>query len=290
MSGVVKGVKKVFKKVGKVLKKIAKPLAIAVAVYFTAGLALSAFAPTAGFAATMPGFAGGGFLGTGIGAGATAGTGVFSNVATALGVGGGIQAASAEIAAAQAAGAAASGAVTSGVSIFNTAAQNAAITASTAGPATTGSVVGGGLKKAAASIGEMSFTDKLIMAKVGTDVAGGLFGPTPQEEAEALAIENAKFRGAFYGMEAGQVTSEPSVFNEAPQAPQAPQLPRPSPQAPRPGPEQQQLLDGRAAKESLFPTAKSVPQTAQVTGPGQMKQQIGVPQHISSPASDVRYA
>ena len=98
MSGIIKGIKKVFRKVGKVLKKIIKPLAIAVAVYFTAGLALSAFAPTAGFAASMPGFAGGGLFGTGVAVGSApvvAGSGIFSQVAGALGMGGGLATASA---------------------------------------------------------------------------------------------------------------------------------------------------------------------------------------------------
>ena len=93
MSGVVKGIKKVFKKVVKFVKKALPIVLMAVAVYFTAGLALSAMPATASFAASMPGFAGGGFLGLGVGtsittgAAATAGTGIFSQAAVAMGVG-----------------------------------------------------------------------------------------------------------------------------------------------------------------------------------------------------------
>jgi hypothetical protein len=75
MSGVAKGIKKVFKAVGSVIKKIWKPLMIAVAVYFTAGMALAAFAPGSTFLAAMPGFGGiAGTSTTAAGATATAGT------------------------------------------------------------------------------------------------------------------------------------------------------------------------------------------------------------------------
>lgn len=62
MSGLVKGIKKVFKKVGKFVKKYWKYIAIAVAVYFTAGVALSYFGSTAAFSSAMPGFGVGGFF------------------------------------------------------------------------------------------------------------------------------------------------------------------------------------------------------------------------------------
>ena len=76
------GIKKVFKKALKVVKKIAPIVIAAAAIYFTGGLALSAFAPTAGFAASMPLFAGGGIGGLGIGAAKVAGTGLFSQAAS----------------------------------------------------------------------------------------------------------------------------------------------------------------------------------------------------------------
>lgn len=62
MSGLVKGVKKVFKKAVKFVKKYWKVIAIAVAVYFTAGVALSYFGSTAAFASSMPGFGAGGWM------------------------------------------------------------------------------------------------------------------------------------------------------------------------------------------------------------------------------------
>lgn len=62
MSGLVKGIKKVFKKVGEFVKKYWKYIVIAVAVYFTAGVALSYFGGTAGFASAMPGFGAGGIF------------------------------------------------------------------------------------------------------------------------------------------------------------------------------------------------------------------------------------
>jgi len=60
MSGLVKKVGKVFKKVGKFVKKRWKLIVIAAAIYFTAGVALSYFGSTAGFASAMPGFGVGG--------------------------------------------------------------------------------------------------------------------------------------------------------------------------------------------------------------------------------------
>jgi hypothetical protein len=222
MSGVIKSVKKVFKKVVKVVKKIIKPVLVATAIYFTAGLALSAFPATAGFAASMPGFAGGGFLGTGIGAGATAGTGIFSKVAGAIGLGGGLEAGAAGIGGVG--GGALPGAVTGGVpSVFNT----GAALGDTAGVLGVGGGATAGATTAAASgvatKAAMSLTDKLLLAKLGTDLAGAAFGPTPQEEYEAQAIEAAKFRGGFYGMEADGTVAPQPVAQAAPagQAPQA---------------------------------------------------------------------
>lgn len=73
MSGLVKKVKKVFTKVAKFVRKNFKYIAIAVAVYFTAGIALSYFGSTAAFASSMPGF--------GVG-------GIFSKAAVAIGFSG----------------------------------------------------------------------------------------------------------------------------------------------------------------------------------------------------------
>jgi hypothetical protein len=62
MSKVWKGIKKVFKKIGKFVKKHWKKIVAAVAIYFTAGVALSYFGSTSAFAASMPGFGTGGIF------------------------------------------------------------------------------------------------------------------------------------------------------------------------------------------------------------------------------------
>jgi hypothetical protein len=312
MSGVIKSVKKVFKKVVEVVKKIWKPVLIAAAVYFTAGLALSAFAPTAGFAASMPLFASGGIAGTGIGAGAVAGTGIFSQAAVALGVGGGLTAGAigagttaAELAAVYGSSTAigamgGAGMISPGVASgaqATIAANAGAITAGTgaAGAAANVAAMGGVapaagvIPKAAGAIGKMSFSDKLLMTKIGTDTAGALFGPTPQEEYEAQYIEAAKFRGAYYGMDAqgntGETPALPFADRGQIQAPNVPQA-----QSPGAGgsitPEQQALLDGRAQKEK-FPSANAQP--GMTTGPGAMQSALPVPGELFAPAENVRY-
>lgn len=312
MSGLVKGIKKVFKKIGKVLKKIIKPLAIAVAVYFTAGIALSYFAPTAGFAASMPGFASGGLFGTGFavgGAPVVAGGGVFSQVASAIGLGGGLASGAAGVNASAAAAAMNTGmGVVEASNIYGATAVEAGMTANiTAGmgtaageaalgvisPAASESLVSSGMSvggpEIAAKAGR-SFSDQLLVAKVMTDVTGALFGPSPQEIYEAKYIEEAKHRGPYYGMLADGTTLETQQMatNQPAVVP---------PQAAVGGgsitPEQQQLLAGRATREELFPTSREDQQmVAQTTtGPGQMRQPNPIPQNLSniSTMPNVRY-
>lgn len=237
MSGVVKAVKKVFKKVGKFIKKAIKPLLIAAAVYFTAGLALSAFPATAGFAASLPGFAGGGVLGTGIGAGATAGTGIFTKVAAKIGLGtlgkaGGLvggalsKGTSAALLSANAgATAVALGAGKAGTAgLIGT--QAAAVAGNTANAILAGSGAAGGAAGAAGALGAgagvaakagMSLTEKLLLAQMGTKTIGAFLAPTDDEVAEA----QKKWRGAFYG-------AEPTDKNAgAPQAPIGARPPQP---------------------------------------------------------------
>lgn len=299
MSGVVKGIKKIFRKVVEVVKKIAVPLAIAIAAYFTAGVALSFFGPTAGFAASMPGFAGGGFIGTGLGAGATAGTGIFSQAAGALGLGSGLAqgalAKGTELAAVEAAvgtkaamaGMAANtlpaGAVTGGATTSMAAGGGVAVTGGTTAASSLP-----GMGSAVATAG-MSLTDKVLLTKIGTDVAGALFGPSAKEIAEMEAIESAKFRGAFYGMEADG-PAPPEIGQQAPvQGAQNVAAPQPAGDIAI-TPEQQQLLDGRATREELFPTAMQ-PQVAQGVGPGQMQTNIPLPESMlgASSMAGVRY-
>lgn len=210
MSGVVKGVKKVFKKVVKVVKKIAKPLMIAAAIYFTAGLALSAFPATASFAAALPGFAGGGVLGLGIGAGATAGTGVFTTLATTLGVGGGLTAASTGITSGAAAAAAAAdvgiGAATTAAVTADTAAITGIAGAASSGAAgaTMAAAAQGALAPTVAKAG-MALSDKLLLASTGTKALGTLLQPSAKKQHD---IANS-FSGAFYGMDSKGRTATP---------------------------------------------------------------------------------
>lgn len=191
MSGIVKGIKKVFQTVVHVVKKIWKPLLIAAAIYFTAGVALSAFPATAAFASSMPLFAGGGVAGLGIGAGAAAGTGIFTHLAVALGVGslgaaGGLTGAAA-IPAGAATAVAAQGAnaalINSGVSSGLTAAAGGAAPA---------------LATSVAAKGAMSLGEKFLIASTVSSTLGGLTAPSPKEIAEA----QKRWSGAFYGVNA----------------------------------------------------------------------------------------
>lgn len=166
MSGLVKGVKKVFKKAVKFVKKYWKAIAIAVAVYFTAGVALSYFGSTAGFATTyMPGFQAGGMFSkaavamgfngaagvtSGIGLTAAAASAVPATLANTSGVllaGKGLPAAGAGV-----------GAVTSGTT-----------TATMAGATVAPTAFEAGLLKS------MSVANKLAVAQTVMSIGGGLF-------------------------------------------------------------------------------------------------------------------
>lgn len=217
MSGVVKGIKKTFKKVVDVTKKIAKPVMIGAAIYFTAGMALGAFPATAGFAANMPGFAGGGLGGLGIGAGKSAGTGLFSKMATGLGMGGGIQANTLSEVTRTAAG--------SGGGMGELVSKGASLVAQKGG-------------------GGMQLADKLLLAKAGTDFLGGLMAPSEK----SIIREQKKWHGAFGGVDSGGQAAGPAPMNPyaqrqvapvaaageapAPQVQKAPQLQAPQRQAP----------------------------------------------------------
>jgi hypothetical protein len=289
MSGVVKAIKKVFKAVVKVVKKIAKPLLIAAAVYFTAGLALSAFPATAGFAASMPGFAGGGLLG-----GGAAGTGIFTKIAAKLGLStlgssggliGGALAKGTTVAALQSAGigasalaagatkAAASGLISSaagGAGVAGTVVNAAGIAA----PATAADIgwtgaaagsAGAGASGAVAAKAGMTLTEKLLLAQAGTKVIGAFIAPTENQIQEA----QKKFRGAFYGAEANAAPPPPSQGMQGPgpavnpATPQRQLLGQPSQPLPTmaPQPASQQTLQQQTAQNrqtlggrSLLPT------------------------------------
>lgn len=237
MSGVVKSIKKAFKAVGKFIKKAIKPLLVVAAIYFTAGLALSAFPAAAGFAASLPGFAGGGTLGLGIGAGKVAGTGIFTKIAAKIGLGtlgsggglvGGalakgttaaalganVGAAALTTGAGQAAAAGLTAGIAPGVSTFSAGAQQAAaIGGLNAGTAAVSA--GGGLVPVAKA--GMSLTEKLLLAQMGTKTIGAFLAPTDDE----VAAAQKKWRGSFYGVDAADKNAG------APQAPVGAQAPQP---------------------------------------------------------------
>lgn len=218
MSHFFSSIGKVFSDVWNVIRPVVEVVAIAVAVYWTAGLALSAFPATQAFAAAMPGFAS---------AGGVAGEGVFSSLATNLGVGGGLQAGAAETASAAAgagfapaassaadslaavstspaADTAVSGLATtpSGVSVGTTVGAGAPIVGPAAGTTVAGTdaasvapaVVGGG-GGAAAGDASSALTNKLLLASLATQTISGLTAPSPTDIARA----KASFYGSFYG-------------------------------------------------------------------------------------------
>ena len=301
MSGVVKGVKKVFKKVAKVVKKYWKYVAVAVAAYFTAGVALSFMGATgATAAATLPGFAGGGTLGLGIGAGATAGTGVFSTFATTIGLGSGLAEGAAAISAAASAGSApyavAAGNIGSGgVALGNT---SGAILGGQVAPAVVPAVAPT-VAPTVAKAG-MSLADKFLLAKTGVDVLGATLGPSEKQVAQVEAEAQARFYGAYYGTERDGTRVAPvspvapggqsqSAASEPTQTSTLTSQLGPQPQ------ESQQLFESpqpqAAPQGALFPDQESVPTPS---GPdphsmGQMQQNIQVPTSVAAAAPGVRY-
>lgn len=279
MSGAIKSVKKVFKKVVKFIKKALPLILIAVAVYFTAGLALSAFPATASFAASLPGFAGGGFMGLGVGAGATAGTGLFSKAAASFGLGslgssgglvGGALKAGTTIAQLGAAGIKGSALVAGAAKA--TAAGLFSGAAGLGAPTTIGSIaVGGGMTGPAMNVvgaaSKMSIGEKLLLASTGIQALGAFMAPTPAEE--------KKFVGAFYGTDSkgGGGPIVPTMEVAAPAQAQAPPPARAAVKGERP------LVDPSGGIRPAPPQAPrpggelfAQPQQGQVSG-----QPLGVP-------------
>ena len=187
MSGLVKAVKKVFKKVKKFVKKYWKVIVIAAAIYFTAGVALSAFPSTASFAAGMPGFGSGagfnsifsraavsmgfqGASGSGIAAiagntaGAATGAGVTLSAATP-------QATSTTVAADAAGNAIAGTATKTGSALASTVAQE---TGKEVAKTSIFSKIGTGVKN-------MSGMEKITLAKTVFEGVGGLLEPSQDE-------------------------------------------------------------------------------------------------------------
>lgn len=206
MSGLVKAVKKVFKKAVKFVKKYWKVIVIAAAIYFTAGVALSYFGSTAGFASAMPGFGTGGiFSKAAVAIGFQGSAGVASGLsmtsgawAGAAGAAYGTTLTAAEVAALQS-GAATAGLTASGqhTLTYATAEGAAAGSGSGAGLVAEGAAAGGagaggaGAGGAGAGAGATSTTDALVKAmttatklQVGTTLiktAAGLLSPSEED-------------------------------------------------------------------------------------------------------------
>lgn len=248
MSGLVKGIKKVFKKVANFVKKYWKYIVIAVAVYFTAGVALSYFGGTAGFASAMPGFGTGGlFSKAAVAMGFKGSAAVASGLSTTSGVWAGATGAAmgstltaAEVAAGQAAAAQAAitgpGVTTTGLGAAPSATTVNAGTAATANStvsglgttsqvaaATTPTAATGAMTATDAAMKAMSGAMKMQAASTLLKTAGGLFAPDPDElDEKAHARRNAQAFGVgrngddTWGwgqpMPGTQPTSQPSQF------------------------------------------------------------------------------
>jgi len=223
MSKIVKGVKKVFKTVAKVVKKVWKPLAIAAAVYFTAGLAASAFAPASAAISTSAA-ASTGVLASGAGAAAAGGGSILAGAGGIFGATGVASAAGAGAAVAGSgvltAGALAAGASAAAPAIMPGIFTKMATAVANAGKAVVGvgkNVLGLGGTGTAASggtgfFGAMTGAEKLQFASTMFGTVGAALkkdDPSLSQQAE----EAKRFRGSYFGATAqydkkGNVTGE----------------------------------------------------------------------------------
>ncbi|MGH7106183.1 MAG: hypothetical protein ACREFT_06715 [Acetobacteraceae bacterium] len=224
MSGVFHAIGKVFKGIVGVIKKIWKPVLIAVAVYFTAGLALYAMPATSAFGGSMLGITSAASAGGGA---AVAGSGALSSTAAGLGMAGGGTAATAGAAGAGAAGAAATlPAVTvSASSLAGTAGTTAALGTAAAAGGATAAELGTTAPAATAPINvappgppsmlaraghdwsKMGLADKFLVASTLTKGVAGFLSPS----AAQLHQINSSFVGSFYGTNAnGSGAAAPS--------------------------------------------------------------------------------
>lgn len=223
MSGLVKGVKKVFKKAVKFVKKYWKPIVAAVAVYFTAGVALSYFGSTAAFASSLPGFGTAGVFSKAavwMGFSGAAGSGIHSTAVMAGKIAGVAGTTSNTVGVLAAQGAATGTTVPTSIAGYNMATMSptgAALTGGTgAAVGGTGSTLtsavtplvqaggaggGGGATTATdALIKALNTQSKLSMVKLGVDTISGLLAPDPYEEQrktmrEQHALQNASSFG-----------------------------------------------------------------------------------------------
>jgi hypothetical protein len=255
MSHFFNAVGKVFSSVWNFIRPIVEVVAIAAVIYFTAGVALSAFPSTAGFAAAMPGFAS---------TGGVAGEGVFSSLASQIGIGGGL--ASGATADAAAVGADAASVAAGGLDATPFAAAPSGAGAGTAvGAGSVGADVPDiavGETAAAPSIATTplapvppptgvlppvvpptppvdaalaasnALTNKLLLASVGTQLISGLSSPSPTD----IASAKAGFYGSFYGTNANGSGSPAPSLSVGPQSEPMPGVNVPTVQASTPAP------------------------------------------------------
>lgn len=173
---------------------ILRTIAIAAVIYFTAGIAMSAFPATAGYAAAMPGVtSASGAMGV---SAATADTAAAAAGAGSVGAGGAVAADAGTTVAAGAGadvgGAAAAGAGGGSVAVPGSFSIGAADAGGTGVAAAAPAAAGGG--SAVAGTG-MTGLEKIAGAKVASDAIGGALAPSAQQEAAA----QKKFQGAFFG-------------------------------------------------------------------------------------------
>ena len=203
MSKVAKGIKKAFKKVLK--SKIFKAIVVAVAVYFTAGLILSAMPATASFAATMPGWGAGGMFSSaatsmGLGSLGASGSGLAATYAGASGAAAAGAGAATAATSTASSGAAAGGAAGTGASA---AGAGGAVSATGATAVNTGASTVANLSATTAAANTstaatvMSTTEKLLLAKAGVDLYAASQQPTAEEQAEA---QRRAMQGPVWGI------------------------------------------------------------------------------------------
>jgi hypothetical protein len=277
MSGLVKRVKKHWKRKLRTFKKYWKVAAIAVAAYFTFGLALGAMGPAAGATAAASSGATAAAAGGGVfsatGAAVTAGT-IETVTVTAAAAGAGASAAAGT--AAVAAGAAAAGSMAGGSSAAQPPAAEGAGPAGGGGAGATPAKQGLWAKTKGA-VSDLSFADKLILAKTGVDVVAGLTAPSAEDEAAAAA----KWQGSFYGMTAAEADKAASAPGKTQFVQPATQSAKPAAIAPGGGPERDLLAPptdpGRqpAAPGTPMPVSQFKPQqSARTEQPAPTAQQV----------------
>lgn len=157
MSGVIRGIKKAFKKVAKFVKKNWKKIAIAAAIVFTAGVALSYFAPATAAslgAAGVPGFGA---------------SGIFTGTAAALGGG----------AAASATAGLSAGTVGTTAGLQSTFAGYAAATATSTGAWSAPMLLPAATTVAKAATA-MSTFEKIALLQMGVSTVAGLLTKPPE--------------------------------------------------------------------------------------------------------------